>query len=142
MLGAEKNMSTSIKVIWKRPDGFHGAKPSDFIVIELKTHSSRIWLHHIDHENFPFRVSGGWQEEAQTRKLNQMVNLLKADQKEVSRFFEASFENSQFEDKKTYVSDLVSWLSHLKSHLKGDTWELAVMNDVFDELLLLVSQIV
>ena len=64
-----------MKVIWKRPDGFLGSDPSDFSVFEMAS-KSKLWLHKKDHENFPFRISGGWQDEESTRKLNVLVNLL------------------------------------------------------------------
>ena len=51
-----------MNVIWKRPDGFHNASPSDYVTVDI-TSNAKIWLHKRDQENFPFRVSGDWQEE-------------------------------------------------------------------------------
>ena len=71
-----------MKVIWKRPDGFLKSIPSDFMVLEMPS-QSKLWLHRSDQDNFPFRISGGWQDEESTSKLNQMVNLLSQDKLEV-----------------------------------------------------------
>ncbi|MEZ4741934.1 MAG: hypothetical protein R3B45_05725 [Bdellovibrionota bacterium] len=48
-------------VVWKRPDGYHGASPSDYRVVEINE-SSNLWLHKRDTDWFPFRVSGGWKD--------------------------------------------------------------------------------
>ena len=53
-------------VIWKRPDGFHGANPSDFMVVDIGS-ESRLWLHKSDFENFPFRISGSWSGEKDSK---------------------------------------------------------------------------
>ena len=125
-----------MKVIWKRPDGFHGSKPADYYVVDLKTNSSKIWLHRTDRENFPFRVSGGWQDEDASRKLNQLVNsLLSQDSEQFHTYLNACLDDSKFEDIDSFLVELRSWLQSLKINLKGDTWELAVMTDTLDELL-------
>jgi elongation factor P hydroxylase len=61
-------------VVWKRPDGYHDATPSDFQIVEAGA-NARIWLHKSDREWYPFRISGGWQESDATRRLNGLVNL-------------------------------------------------------------------
>ena len=68
-------------VIWKRPDGFHGAAPEDFVVVDIGG-ESRLWLHKTDHDNFPFRVSGTWQGEDLSKKVNKLVNLISKQKKE------------------------------------------------------------
>lgn len=116
-----------MKVIWKRPDGFHGASPSDFRVVELDGHS-RIWLHKADHEWFPFRISGDWGEEDATKRLNRLVNLLGQDKSSWIKYVHDSFGNSKGENIKVYVHDTSNWISHLKASLKGDTWEIDIMS--------------
>lgn len=129
-----------MNVIWKRPDGFHGARPGDYIVVELQTNSSRIWLHKTDKSNFPFRVSGGWQDEAATKKLNELVNLLNCEKNKWLEYFNDNFHDSKFEDGKSYLTDLEQWINSLKENLKGDKWEIAVMNDTLEDLKLKMSQ--
>ena len=62
-------------VVWKRPDGFHSVSPSDFRVAEINS-TARIWLHKKDTENYPFRISGGWQDEEATKRINTWINLV------------------------------------------------------------------
>lgn len=130
-----------MNVIWKRPDGFHGSHPSDYVVIELQTNSSRIWLHKKDKSNFPFRVSGGWQEESATRRLNELVNLLNSPNEEWVRYLKTQLHDSKFEDGQTFISDLELWLQQLKPFLKGDKWEIAVMSDTLEDLNLKIQEI-
>jgi len=115
-----------MKVVWKRPDGFHGAKPSDYHVIELDGHS-KIWLHRSNHEWFPFRVSGDWGEEESTRRLNRLVNLIGTEPNNWLKYIDDSFANSKADNVGVFVSDISNWIDHLKANLKGDTWEIDIM---------------
>ncbi len=115
-----------MKVVWKRPDGFHGASPSDYHVIELDGHS-KIWLHRTNHEWFPFRVSGDWGEEESTRRLNRLVNLIGTQPNNWVKYIEDSFGNSKADSVGVFVSDISNWIDHLKANLKGDTWEIDIM---------------
>lgn len=124
-----------MKVIWKRPDGFHGASPSDYEVVQV-ANNSKIWLHKHDNINFPFRVSGGWQDEDATKKLNQLVNLLNKDKKSWLEHLQDGFFNSKSESAEKYVEKLHLWLSDLRSNLKGDQWEITIMHEVVSEVLL------
>jgi hypothetical protein len=116
-----------MKVIWKRPDGFHGAQPSDYHVIELDGHS-KIWLHRTNHEWFPFRVSGDWGEEESTRRLNRLVNLIGTEPRNWVKYLDDSFGDSKADNIGVFVSDISNWINHLKANLKGDTWEIDIMN--------------
>ena len=120
-------------VIWKRPDGFHGASPSDFKVVELPG-QSKIWLHKGDNEWFPFRISGGWQDEDATKKLNALVNLIGKESDAWLKLLGDQFGHSSAEDAQSYYKETVMWLSELKNNLKGDTWEVEIMAAAINEI--------
>lgn len=120
-------------VIWKRPDGFHGADPTDFMVVELSGRS-KLWLHKKDTSWFPFRIAGGWQEQESTQRLNQLVNLLHKDEKSWVEALHKIFDDSMGDDPAKFVEDIQKWLVDLKGHLKGDTWELEIMNQALSEV--------
>jgi hypothetical protein len=113
-------------VIWKRPDGFHEASPTDYSVFELNGHA-RLWLHKTDKDQYPFRVSGGWEEGDSTSKLNNFVNLLPRPEGEWVEYLVNLYNNSMKSDPDTFFNDKVAWLSGLTSHLKGDTWEIDIL---------------
>ena len=48
-------------LVWKRPDGYHGATPSDFNEADLGE-NVRLWLHKSDKDQYPFQIAGGWEE--------------------------------------------------------------------------------
>lgn len=122
-----------MNVIWKRPDGFHGASPSDYVVVQVAT-NSKIWLHKTDNCNFPFRISGGWQDEDATEKLNNLVNLLNKKQEDWIQHLLDCFSNSQAENGKNYIESQEKWLGELKENLKGDQWETTIMIEVLTEV--------
>lgn len=122
-----------MKVIWKRPDGFHGASPDDYEVIEVAS-NLKIWLHRRDHKNYPFRVSGGWQDEAATHRLNQLISLIPASDADWVAHLVATYEHSQASERSRFVSELLQWLSELRGNLKGDTWELEIMAETLQEV--------
>ena len=122
-----------MNVVWKRPDGFHGASPEDFVVVDVAS-KSRLWLHRTDNENYPFRVSGGWQDEKETRRLNLLVNLLAQADATWTDHLPKAYEHSESEDGATYLAELTSWLTELTGHLKGDTWEVAIMGEALAEV--------
>jgi hypothetical protein len=121
----------SMKVIWKRPDGYHGASPSDYTVVEISP-NSRIWLHKKDQRNYPFRVSGGWQDEDSTRKLNSFVNLIDKSTKEWVACLANLFDHAKTESPEGFLEQEQAWLDELKSNLKGDTWELEIMTETLN----------
>ena len=122
-----------MKVVWKRPDGFLGSDPSDFIIYEMPS-KAKLWLHKTDHENFPFRISGGWQDEESTRKLNLLVNLLNQSELSWKEWLENGFFDSKLEKSELYVDSLKLWLGSVKENLKGDTWEKEIMSEALHEI--------
>ncbi len=114
-------------LIWKRPDGFHGAAPSDFSVLELGGHS-RLWLHNKDKDQYPFRIAGGWEENVGTVRLNNMVNLLPLGEASWLEFLNHSFDHSMKDDKRQFLDELIDWVQGLRGHVKGDTWEAEIMS--------------
>jgi len=118
-----------MKVVWKRPDGYHGATPSDYRVIKINE-DSNIWLHKKDSEWFPFRVSGGWQDEDATIKLNSFINLIGKEDSEWLDHLTNNFGHSEAKDAETYYKETLIWFSELKNNLKGDTWEIEIMATV------------
>ena len=120
-------------VVWRRPDGFHGAAPTDFKIIEVAG-QSRIWLHRSEREWFPFRVSGGWQDDDATKRLNALVNLLDQPQSEWQSYLTRTFHHSPFDDTKSFWKEMKEWLAELQKNLKGDTWETEIMAAVLGEI--------
>ncbi len=122
-----------MNVIWKRPDGFHGASPQDFLVVDVGN-QSRLWLHKSDHKNFPFRISGGWKEAEASQQLNNLVNLLPKNSKDWVDHLLVKYNDSMADDAKVFLDDLKNWTSGLKNHLKGDTWEVDIMRNALNVL--------
>lgn len=120
-------------VVWKRPDGLYGADPSDFYIVDIGNHS-KIWLHRRDHANFPFRISGGWQESEATSRLNNLVNLLNKSDDEWLECLTKIFNDHMQDDPTKFINELSRWVDDLKLHLKGDTWELEIMQETFGEV--------
>jgi hypothetical protein len=118
-------------VIWKRPDGFHNASPSDYQVVELEGHS-RLWLHKDDKDSFPFRISGGWEEEDATVKLNNLVNLLSLPEKAWIDCLKERYSHSTKDDAAKFFADISEWLQGLTQHLKGDSWEVEIMEQAIN----------
>jgi hypothetical protein len=120
-------------VVWKRPDGFHDSDPSDFTVVSVGNRA-KIWLHKKDHSWFPFRIAGGWQESEATKRLNNMVNLLSREDSVWVETLLRSFNDTMGDDGVRYFDDLTRWVTDLRNHLKGDTWELDIMNHALAEV--------
>lgn len=118
-----------MQVIWKRPDGHHDAAPSDFRILDLAGHS-KIWLHKTDHKWFPFRISGGWQDEEETQKLNAMINLIDAEDKDWVEGIVDIYGNSDSSEGEAFIENIDKWLNLLSKSLKGDTWERDIMENV------------
>ena len=120
-------------VIWKRPDGYHGANPSDFVVIELGS-EGRLWLHKTDRVWFPFQISGGWQESKATQKLNNLINLLGHETAAWVSAMHEMYDDTMGDDPKRFFSETRKWITDLRAHLKGDTWELDIMNQTINQI--------
>ena len=120
-------------VVWKRPDGFHGADPSDFMVVNVGSRA-KIWLHKKDNSWFPFRIAGGWQESEATKRLNNLVNLLNKEDAAWVDSLVRIFNDTMGDDPARFIDDLTRWVADLRNHLKGDTWELDIMNHALAEV--------
>ena len=120
-------------VIWKRPDGFHGADPADFVVVNLGNRS-KLWLHKRDHSWFPFRIAGGWQESEATQRLNNLINLLPKDNATWVQMLAKTFNDTMGDEPERFIDELTRWIVDLRNHLKGDTWELDIMSHALSEV--------
>jgi hypothetical protein len=120
-------------VIWKRPDGFHGADPTDYVVVNVGSRA-KIWLHRRDNRNFPFRIAGDWKAAEASERLNLLVNLLGKPDSDWTETLLKLFNDTLGDDPARFVDDLGKWLLDLRSHLKGDTWELDIMNHSLAEV--------
>jgi hypothetical protein len=112
-------------VIWKRPDGFHEASPTDYIVLQVNTHA-KLWLHKKDKDSYPFRISGGWEEKENSVKLNNFINLIPAPKDVWVDFLLQLYDHSMKSDAEQFFEDTFKWLGELKGYLKGDTWEVEI----------------
>lgn len=120
-------------VIWKRPDGFMGATPDDYQVIELDG-GFRLWLHKSDHTDYPFRVSGGWEEEEATKRLNTLVNLLQQPDDQFVSHLITLYQDSFKDDPEGFYKQKISWIEELLLHLKGDSWEVEVLDQALSSV--------
>jgi len=120
-------------VVWKRPDGFHGAEPDDFKIVEVGGRS-RLWLHKKDHQWYPFRISGGWQEQEATQRLNGFVNLIGKPMTHWIKQLVHEFDHSMIDEPAEFMSQTLDWLSSLKTACKGDTWEVEIMTHAIDDV--------
>lgn len=120
-------------VVWRRPDGFHGASPGDFVAMQFGG-GSRIWLHRAEKDWYPFRVSGGWQDDEHTKRLNRFANLLGAPGDLWVDHLVRSYGNSMGDEPVTFLRDLETWLAELRGVLKGDKWEVEILAEAFDEI--------
>ncbi len=112
-------------VVWKRPDGFHGAVPTDFKVVDIG--EANLWLHRSDRDQFPFRISGGWEENA-GKRLNNLINLLGDSQADLTEYMVEIFHDSMKDKPEEFFADLISWFAELRNNLKGDKWEVEIMS--------------
>ncbi len=134
----ETNEAKPVHVIWRRPDGFHGAHPSDFRVAEIG--DSRIWLHKRDRDEFPFKISGGWGESDDTKRLNNLINAIDDPEDSFIRLLERTFDHSVEDNPTSFVSAKIQWIGELGKRLKGDTWEVEIMRAVLTALAQKIQQ--
>jgi hypothetical protein len=126
-------------VIWRRPDGFHNARPCDY-VLQLVAKNSYLWLHKVDKDYYPFRVSGGWQDESATKELNRLVNLLSEHYDSWLKWFELSFCESSYNSFDDYINNHNKWLDELLCNLRGDKWEAQIMKDTINDIKKKISE--
>lgn len=122
-----------MNLVWKRPDGFIGATPDDFLAYPIEDQCS-LWLHKRDHDTYPFRLSGGWQETEASSRLNRLVNLLPRPDGDLVDHLLASFHRSMSEDAKAYWQEQDQWLSDLVGYIKGDHWEIELVKLILNKL--------
>lgn len=127
-------------VIWKRPDGYHGASPEDFLAIDVGSHS-RLWLHKSDKDAYPFRVSGGWEEDDTSHKLNNFVNLLGQEPKLWLEHLNNVYSHSMKDSRDVFIENQLKWLRELSHHLKGDSWEVDIMDQAINLVLASVERV-
>ncbi|MDE3269258.1 MAG: hypothetical protein OYH77_03125 [Pseudomonadota bacterium] len=116
-------------VTWRRPDGFHNSTPSDFRVLNVDD-STNIWVHRVECDYYPFQISGGWQEEEATRRLNQFVNLLVASDDAWLDYILKEYDNSLDSSGKDFYQGLIAWFGDLAIKIKGDKWEVEIVGKV------------
>lgn len=125
-------------VIWKRPDGFQNALPSDFRRISL-SNGANLWLHHHEIDWYPFQVSGDWEGQDQTRRLNRLVNLLDAPDSLWKTFLEElSDDDLNLKEEHSFTATaqvLISWVSELERTAKGHTWEVEIVKCALRDVL-------
>ena len=66
-------------------------------------------------------MSGGWQDGEATKRLNRLVNQLKAD--DFATHLVSEYEHSMKGEAQEFITELESWVQELKDNPKGDTWE-------------------
>ncbi|MBF0440805.1 MAG: hypothetical protein HQK54_02760 [Oligoflexales bacterium] len=121
-------------VIWKRPDGFHDASPKDYFTVELDG-DARIWLHNEDKDQYPFRISGGWEEKELAVKLNNLINLLPNSTETWVKHLTKDYNQTLKDSPQEYFDSICSWLKDLKNYIKGDTWEVEIITRAIDTTL-------
>lgn len=120
-------------VVWLRPDGFHGASPDDYQAIQLGG-AGKLWLHKKDMNGYPFRVSGGWEDEDASRKLNNLVNLISSDNAKWEEHLRSSYSHSMGDDPKKFFEGVITWIEGLADHLKGDSWEIDILGQAISDV--------
>jgi hypothetical protein len=115
-------------VIWKRPDGFQNAVPEDFRRVAL-SNGAQLWLHRHELDWYPFQVSGDWTGQEQTKRLNRLVNLLDSPDSAWRHFLEHYYDDEMGEGTvSSAVQGISTWMDDLKSHIRGNTWEMEIIN--------------
>lgn len=121
----------TINLIWKRPDGFHEATPADFTIVKVGSHIN-LWVHNTDKDTFPFRIAGGWEEEAQSKRLNNLINLLNDGEDVWADYLSSLYHHSLKDEPSKFISELQKWLDDLKQLVKGGKWEVEIMRQSLD----------
>ncbi len=129
---SENSVTSVMKVVWKRPDGFLHASPDDYKILKIRD-NVKIWLHKNDKDHYPFRIYGGWQDEQSTLCLNNLINLLPESVESLESYLLVKSDDSR-SDFSTFLQEILTWIEKVEGHLKGDTWEIEIMQLVLDEV--------
>ena len=132
-------------VIWKRPDGFQNALPNDFRRISL-SNGAHLWLHRHELDWYPFQVSGDWEGQDQTKRLNRLVNMLDAPNASWQSYLEQlSDDDLNLKEGQSFpvvAQSLSSWVGELTRSAKGHTWEVEIVRCALKDVLEKLNQFV
>ena len=122
-------------IIWKRPDGFQNSIPDDFRRLGL-SNGSHLWLHKHELDWYPFQVSGDWRGQIETQRINRLVNLLDAADKDWEGYLHTLKDNdfTATDDLPTISSKIIKWVEEVSQHAKGNTWEVEIMKCAFHDI--------
>lgn len=128
-------------VIWKRPDGFQNALPEDFRRVAL-SNGAQLWLHRHEKEWYPFQVSGDWSGQSDTKRLNQLINMIDASCEAWKSFFERALDNEINDGMSSSLAAIaqenLDWLKAFEKTIKGTTWEIEIvrcaLSDVMEKM--------
>ncbi|KAB8033424.1 hypothetical protein [Fluviispira multicolorata] len=125
-------------VIWKRPDGFQNALPDDFRRIAL-SNGAHLWLHRHELDWYPFQVSGDWEGQDQTKRLNRLVNMLDSPHTSWQSYLEhVSDDDLDIKDNQSIVEvaqSIIAWIGSLERFAKGHTWEIEIVRCALHDVL-------
>jgi hypothetical protein len=125
-------------LIWKRPDGFQNALPEDFRRVSL-SNGAHLWLHRHEQEWYPFQISGDWSREADTRRLNKLVNMIDASPSAWKSFLEHTLDNEIGTKANSTLSavskEYMEWLKNFENAVKGTTWEVEIVHCALHDLM-------
>ena len=122
-------------VIWKRPDGFQNAMPEDFRRVTL-SNGTQLWLHRHEKEWYPFQVSGDWSGQLDTKRLNQLVNMIDASDECWKSFLKLSLDNEIENSCLNMIARKnFDWLKTFEKAIKGDTWEIEIVRCALQDVL-------
>lgn len=131
-----------MSVIWKRPDGSQNANPEDFRRVQLSS-GDKIWVHkdalHADTKDwYPFQLGGDWSREAETKELNRFVNMLDASDESWKSVLMHINDDDMDPQGRLNVSEVAQnkykWVESLEGEIKGDTWELNIIQATLKDI--------
>lgn len=124
-----------MSVIWKRPDGSQNANPENFRCVQLSS-GDKIWvhkdeLHSNEHAWYPFQLGGDWSREEETKSLNKFVNMLDASDESWKSLLMHINDDDMDPQGRLNVAEVArnkfKWIESLESEVKGDTWEISII---------------
>ncbi|BBH53272.1 hypothetical protein [Fluviispira sanaruensis] len=125
-------------VIWKRPDGFQNALPDDFRRIAL-SNGAHLWLHRHELDWYPFQVSGDWEGQDQTKRLNRLVNMLDSPKTSWKSYLEHMSDDDldikEGHSIKDVTRSIIAWIENLERYAKGHTWEIEIVRCALHDVL-------